>query len=123
MEKQISANYIKASNFIFFSARLSLINLYFIPNQYPLRINILATIIGLLFFGGMGLLIRRGVKWIKYVLRVLIILGIFGVPSFIKSHTLFANLIFLIQSAAQIWAVILLFKKNKTDMIEDTALE
>lgn len=120
MENQIPANYIKASNLLFLTAGLVLISLFILSDDYPFGINIYAVIIDLLFFGGMGILIRRGVKWIKYVLLLLAIIILYGVPSTIKSNTPFAILIFIIQSATQIWAIILLFKNNKK---EDTVLE
>jgi hypothetical protein len=123
MEKHISANYIKASNLIFLTAGLVLVSLFILSDDYPFGMNIYAVLIDVFFFGGMGILVRRGVKWIKYVLLLLIIIILFGVPSTIKSNTLFAILILFIQTFTQIWAVILLFKKNKTDMVEDTVLE
>jgi hypothetical protein len=123
LENQISPNYIKASNLIFLTAGLLLIRLFILSDENPFGMNIYAVIIDLLFFGGMGILIRRGVKWIKYVLLLIIIIILFGALSTLKSNSLFAILIYVIQTVTQIWAVILLFMKNKSEKIEDTVLE
>ncbi len=113
MKNQISSNYIKASNLVFLTSGLVLISIFILSEDYPFGMNIYAVIIDLFFFGGMGLLIRRGVKWIKYALLLLVIIILYEAPSTIKSNTPFAILTFFIQTITQIWAIILLFKNNK----------
>jgi Na+-translocating ferredoxin:NAD+ oxidoreductase RnfD subunit len=105
-------NYIKSSNLIFISAALGLVN-FFISTEIPSsKLGVKSGIISVSLMLILAILIRFEVSWTKYVLLVLIILGINVLPPIIKyelaNHPL-NGIIIILQSILQIYAAFLLF--------------
>lgn len=109
-------NYIKSSNLFFISAGLGLISFLLSPDILMLKSATITSVIAIFIILVLGLLIRFGISWIKYLLIVIIIFGINAFPSFIKeefnAHPLNA-LIIILQAIAQIYATVLLFFKKR----------
>ncbi|MHC0443018.1 hypothetical protein [Flavobacterium sp. 3-210] len=115
MKFSLNPNFIKSSNLIFISAGLGLINFLLSPDILSSKKNIIISIITIVIILVVGLLIRLEITWIKYLLLILIILGLNSLPMLLKdefsTHPLNA-LITILQSIAQIYATILLFKSK-----------
>jgi hypothetical protein len=107
----IHENNIKASNLMFLSAVLGLIN-FSLSDEITIKTGITAAIISLSFIIFLGILIRRGINGVKYILATLFILGlVFYIPYLISDLQNFPinGIISICQSIAQISAVVLLF--------------
>jgi hypothetical protein len=105
-EKQVHLNYIKASNLIFASVVLSILSECFSGSLTIPNIIISLLIVGL------GISVRKGKSWIKYILLVLTITGL-AVTAFNMSFLIqnpLTGLLYFVQALIQIWVVILLFK-------------
>lgn len=107
----IHENNLKASNLMFLSAVLGLIN-FSLSDQITIKNDISSAIISLSFLIFLALLIRRGYNGVKYVLATLFILGlVFYIPYLIYDlqNSPINAIISIFQSITQISAVILLF--------------
>ncbi|RDI13236.1 hypothetical protein DEU42_103146 [Flavobacterium sp. AG291] len=105
----------KSSNLIFLSALLGFVNLLLSPDIRSNDSLLLISVISLAIVIVIGVLVRIGVQWIKYFMLVSIILALFNLP-FIKQDFQLSPIngtISLIVSAFQVWALILLFKRNQ----------
>lgn len=86
----------------------------------PITLSDIALIIfNLFFFVGLGILVRQGYTWTKYIILTLTILSLLNLSSLINSITNsinLANLTFLAQRLLLIITCILLFKSvTKTE--------
>ncbi len=115
MEKHIHPNYIKSSNLIFVTVGLGLINFFFSSDLLNTGQNIAIAILTLIIIAGIGLLVRQGKAWVKYLLLVLTILGLIGIPSIINNIALrpVVGFVNIAQTIMQIWAIVLLFMVPK----------
>jgi hypothetical protein len=107
----IHENNIKASNLMFLSAVLGLIN-FSLSDEITIKNGISATIMSLSFLIFLALLIRRGYNGVKYILTALFILGlVFYIPylGYDLQNFPLNGIISICQSIAQISAVVLLF--------------
>jgi hypothetical protein len=116
MEKQLSPNFKKASNLIFGTVGLGLINLFLLRDDLSYGKNLFVVVFIQIIIAGLGYLVRRGYRWIKYLLLVLTVLGLTDVPSIINNLTQkpIIEIINIAQIIMQIWAVVLLFKVPKS---------
>lgn len=115
MQTQVHPNYIKASELIFITAGLGIINFFFSPEILSSGFAIIIAVFTLLFIAGLGVLIKQGFSWIKYLLLALFIFGLLGIPFIIKNITTnpIVGIVNIIQTILQIWALVLLFKISK----------
>lgn len=116
MEKKIHENFIKSSNLIFITFGLGLINLFLTRSELITGTHKAIAITTMLLVLGIGYLVRQGFDWVRYLLLVLTILGLIGIPFTIMNlaQRPIIGLINVIQTALQIWAVVILFKIPKT---------
>ena len=116
MDKQIHPNYIKSSNLIFGTVGLGLINFFFSSELLNTGQNIATAILTLVIIAGLGFLVRQGKDWVKYVLLVLMVLGLISIPFIITNivQRPVVGLINIAQTIMQLWATVLLFKVPKT---------
>lgn len=115
MKFSLNPNYILASNLFLFSAGLGIVNVLLLPDVFNSSYTIFIGVVSIAFLILLALLIRIGIDWIKYILATLIIAGLFISYELMISEFLLRPLngtINLIQSLAQICAVILLFLKK-----------
>ena len=115
MDQLIHSNFIKSSNLIFGTVGLGLINFFFSSDILNSGKNVAIATITLLFIIGIGFLVRRGKHWVKYLLLILTILGLIGIP-FIINNILekpIVGIINIAQTIMQLWAMILLFQVPK----------
>lgn len=109
-EIAVHENYRKSANFIYISMALGILN--FILNANFSVFTVFTAICTLAIISVMGYLVSKRTDWMKYVLLVFMILGLFGIPFVL--FRLFQNLIIgvvnIIQIGLQIWALVLLFK-------------
>lgn len=115
MENQVHYNYIKASDLIFITIGLGIINVFLSPGSLPNSFSIFVVILIFLFMIGNAFFIRQGHKWAKILYIVLFILGLLTIPSIIKifSQNLIVGVINVVQIILQIWAFILLVRIPK----------
>lgn len=111
MKNQVHKNFIKSSNLIFGTVGLGIINFFFSDEILNNGKNLSIAIITLLIISGIGFLVRQGKSWVKYLLLILTIFGLIGVPFIIGNITErpIIGLINILQTIMQIWATILLF--------------
>jgi len=111
MKKQKHRNYLMSSNLIFTSAVLGIISFFLIYLLANDSKNIMNGIFNILFIVGLGLLVRIGKKWVKFLLLALTIFGLFLMTSIAGTlaHNLYGGIIAILQTVLQIIAVILLF--------------
>ena len=105
-------NEIKSSNLILISAGFGFLYMFFSPKVFTSFSTILTGIITIGIIIAIGIGIRNGIQWIKYVIATLLVLGLFSLPITIIqtiNSNLIAGIINITQSALQIIAVILLF--------------
>jgi hypothetical protein len=115
MDKQLHPNYIKSSNLILATLGLGLMNTFFSKEIFSSVQNIATAATTLLFIAGLAYLVRQGKDWVKYLLLVVMILGMFGLP-FIFINIIenpVVGVLNIAQTAMQVWAVVLLFKIPK----------
>ncbi|MBN1639354.1 MAG: hypothetical protein JW866_10320 [Ignavibacteriales bacterium] len=108
-------NRIIASNLIFITAGLGLLNFYFARDLFISGSNISIAVFTILFLVGLGFLARKDIKWIKWVFLVIMIIGLFSLPQILNN--LYAKpmvgIINLIQTILQLAALLLLFIKDR----------
>lgn len=118
MKFSLNPNYIKASNLFFISAGLGIINFFLSPEILSSQTDIIISVTTIFLIFVIGLAIRFEVSWIKYILLVLIIIGINTLPPVIKEELalhLVNGIITILQVVAQVYAtiLILIFGKKK----------
>jgi hypothetical protein len=120
MKKDIHPNYILSSNLIFGSIGLGLINvlvqwLSSSEDRMVVIMDIMVIILSLLIVAAMGFLVRQGYGWMKYVLLVLTVLGLIGIPFILYnfSKNPLAGVINIIETVMQVWATVILFRIPK----------
>jgi hypothetical protein len=113
----IHPNHKKAANVIYLSAGLGIINAILSPEAFYNSFSIIVASLTLGIIIGIGYLVSKGNDWIKYVLLVLMIIGLIGIPFLIMNivNNPIVGVINIIQTALQIYAIILLFKVPKTN--------
>ena len=120
MKKEIHPNYNKSSNLAFISAGLGILNLSLSPEIFSTGLAIFTAFFTLAFVFGLAVLIRLGLSWIKYLLLVLFLIGLIGIPFMIKNFETnpIVGTINIAQTILQICSIILLFKIPKTDAVD-----
>jgi lysylphosphatidylglycerol synthetase-like protein (DUF2156 family) len=114
MKATTNHNYIKSSNLIFLSAILGAINLLLLPGLFSSKTAIIVGFFTLIFLIFLGIMIRLGISWIKYLLLILVLLGLTSFPLIIRNFlTRPLNGTFnIVQSIIQFYAVVILFQKK-----------
>lgn len=113
MENQIHNNYIKASELIFISIGLGVVNIFLSPAVLTNSFSVFVAILIFLFMLGNTAFIRQGYRWAKILYIVLFVLGLFfDVPSILKIlvENPIVGIINLTQIVLQTWALILLIQ-------------
>ncbi|PRD57067.1 hypothetical protein [Sphingobacterium gobiense] len=108
----VHENYIKASNLFLVSVGLGLINIFLAPEITAEGSTIAVSIFTLGFLLIIGLLIRKGFDWMKYVLLVFMIIGVLAIPLLLQNimYQPVVGIINLIQTALQVVTLVILFK-------------
>ncbi|KGO84820.1 hypothetical protein Q765_19610 [Flavobacterium rivuli WB 3.3-2 = DSM 21788] len=108
----VHPNYIKASDLLLINTVLTIPNVFLSPRNFatPLAISVLIAVI--VFQIVIAIAIRNGVAWIKYLILVLFLIGLFEISTFVKIflETPIIGVINIIQTLLQIAAIVLLFK-------------
>lgn len=128
MDHLIHPNFIKSSNLIFGTVVLGIINMFFSSDILNNGKNIAVAVITLMLIAGLGLLVRQGKNWVKYLLLVLTVVGVIGIPIFINNiiEKPVVGIINFVQTIMQVWATVLLFKVPKrttSDFINENSAE
>ena len=94
------------------SVGLGVINIVLIPGIFVNPQAIIEGFFALLLLVGLAFVIRKGIGWIKYLLLVMLLIGIIGIPTIIKNlkQNPTVGIMNIIQTVFQVWALILLFK-------------
>lgn len=113
----IHENHIRSSNFLFASVGLGVINIFLSPEILNSGFAEFIAICTLAFLIGLGLLIRKGIDWIKYLFLGLMIFGLLGLPLMIRN--MFTNpivgIINILQSVLQLISLFFLFMIPKKE--------
>lgn len=111
MIKQKHRNYILSSNLIIVSAILGIISFFLIPGLANDSKNIINGIFNISFIAAIGLLVRLGKRWIKFLLLALTIIGLILMTSIVDTltHNLYVGIIAILQTILQIISTVLLF--------------
>ena len=111
-DKVVHENYIKASNLFLVSVGLGLINIFLAPEITAEGSTIAVSIFTLGFLLIIGLLIRKGFDWMKYVLLVFMIIGVLAIPLILQNimYQPIVGIINVIQTALQVVSLVILFK-------------
>ena len=111
MTKEIHPNYIRSSNLLFAMAGIILANFLLMPGQLKNLFTIISVFAGFVIFIGIGLLIRRGRNWIKYVLLGFTLFGVITIPMIIITFypKSIPGALNILQQVLQLWALVLLF--------------
>ena len=114
--RRISENYKLAAKLTFVNAVISFIS-FFMEDQIPkntLGFSVVITLIVISIIT--GLLILKGVEWVKYAVLMMSVIGFLGIlltPSYYFSgKNPMLSLIYLFSTALQIYILFLLFKKS-----------
>ena len=116
-ESQIHPNYKKAADLIYLSGALGIGNVIWMYDTLDNGLKIFTALISVGFVFGIGYLISKGTGWIKFLLAVILFLGIVGIPFVIQDleNNTVVGIINILQTVLQIWALILLFKIPKKE--------
>lgn len=116
-ESQIHPNYKKAADLIYLSGALGIGNVIWMYDTLDNALKIFTALISVGFVFGIGYLISKGTEWIKFLLAVILFLGIVGIPFVIQDleNNTVVGIINILQAVLQIWALILLFKIPKKE--------
>ena len=116
-ESQIHPNYKKAADLIYLSGALGIGNVIWMYDTLDNGLKIFTALISVGFVFGIGYLISKGTEWIKFLLAVILFLGIVGIPFVIQDleNNTVVGIINILQTVLQIWALILLFKIPKKE--------
>lgn len=116
-EIYIHPNYKKSADLIYLSGALGIGNLIWKFETLDSGLKIFIAVIVVSFIFGIGYLVSKGNEWIKYVLLVLQILGLLGLPFVIGDlkNDLIVGINNMVQTILQIWSLVLLFKIPKPD--------
>ncbi|MEJ5963081.1 hypothetical protein [Pedobacter immunditicola] len=126
MEKNLHPNFRKASNLMFGSVVLGIVNMLLISNTFMSGVKIVVAMMVLLFYASIGYAIRLGKNWTKYLLLFLMIFGLLVLPyifNTFKSSILLGNnlklelllaLIKVTQIVLQFYAMVLVFQSTQT---------
>lgn len=115
MKEQLHSNFIKSSNLIFATVGMGIINFFFSGVTLSNGANIVTAIFTLLFICGVGIIVRQGYAWVKYLLLVLTTLGLILI-AFIPGNPTQNSVVTVVniaQTVLQVWATILLFRVPK----------
>lgn len=125
-KREVHRDYIIASNLIFASAALGSVN-FLIASATTSNFSVVTGILSLLFVAGLGIFARAGITWLKYVMLVFSLIGLFALPFLILyayNGQAITALTTLFQSIIQVIAVVFLFKapaeKPKWNDVFDT---
>ena len=115
----IHANHKKSADIIYLSGVLGIVNLILSYETLYNGMKIFIALVSLAFVFGIGYLISKGTEWIKYLLLVILILGLLGFPFLIANlkNEPFVGIINIVQTILQIWALVLLFKIPKLEKL------
>ena len=117
VENIIHPNHKKSADLIYLSGALGIGNLIWTYETLDNGMKIFIALISLAFVFGIGYLVSKGTEWIKYVLLVILILGLLGFPIVIANlkNEPVVGIINIVQTILQIWALVLLFKIPKLE--------
>jgi hypothetical protein len=112
MKKQAHPDFIKSSNLIFMSIGIGLINFLYVYNVFIDVKNIVIIALTYLLLAVIGYLVRQGKVWIKYLLLIIIVLGVSEAPVIIQNlfEKPLLGVLIIPQTVLQVWALIMLFK-------------
>ncbi len=118
-ETIIHPNHKKSADLIYLSGALGIGNLIWTYETLDTGMKIFIALFSLAFVFGIGYLVSKGTESIKYVLLVILILGLLGF-SFVISNLQnepVVGIINIVQTILQIWSLVLLFKIPKLEKL------
>lgn len=124
--RPIHENHIKASNFIFISVAIGILNLLLAMKYIENNVQIFSAVVAFIFVATLGYLIRVG-RDLKILFLVLFVIGLVGsIPTLISDLTYFPinGILSLCQTILQLLAIIFLFMiPKKFESIKNNEFE
>jgi hypothetical protein len=119
MKKQLHPNFSKSSNLLFATVLLILIGMFLgkVILSFDAN-NIYLEFLNIFLIGGLGLLVRLGFKWVKYLPLMLSFLYFIEAYSFLLNSSVIQipQVLFIGQIILVVWSTILLFRIPKKDI-------
>lgn len=117
MRKEIPTNYRQASNMVFAYSGLGfLLALVFSMEQAPIE-QILMSLGFTLLWAGLAMLVRRGIRWTRYVILLFAGAGtLIGIPQAVRhfgEHPGYSNSILILQTITLLFAAFFVFSPPK----------
>jgi hypothetical protein len=116
MYKTSNSNFVIASYLIFIMTGLGVIKYFYYPKSMLDLETISIAIFNLVFFSGLGVLVRQGYNWIKYLILVFAIVGllnIYQVMIIFPDRPTVIGFTMIAQRFILVAATIMIFNKNK----------
>lgn len=116
MKRQSHPNFMKASNLLYGTVILVLISVFIGKAVLSSDKNsIYIEMMNIILIGGVGLLVRQGYKWVKYLPLTLSILYLIEAVALLLNFPMIQipKVLFFVQIALVIWSTILLFRIPK----------
>ena len=112
MTEKLHQNYRWASNLIFITLALNVIELWLTASAFLTTEELLYGGLWLMFVVCTAYVIRRGVNWMKYVLLILTLLAMLGLGSCFNNPALSRTTLWITSLESIVWiaATVLLFK-------------
>lgn len=110
----VSADQLLAAKLMYLTGVIGILNLVMMRNSPLYGSSPTVGIISVAFIFGIGVLISKGFEWMKYILLIIMLLGLLAFP-FILYNIMSAPVIGIanvVQTILQIYALVLLFKKS-----------
>lgn len=108
----IHPNHKKAADLIYLSGALGIGNIIWKSDTLDSGIKIFIAVISVVLIFGIGYFVSKGLEWIKYVLVIILGLGMLGLPFIIINlkNDPVLGIINIIQTILQVWSLVLLFQ-------------
>jgi hypothetical protein len=108
----IHPNHKKSADLLYLSGALGIGNLIWKSDTLDNGIKIFIAVISVAFVFGIGYYVSKGLEWIKYILVIILGLGMLGLPFIIINlkNDPVLGIINIIQTILQVWSLVLLFQ-------------
>jgi hypothetical protein len=115
IKKNVHPNLKFSSSLIFASILFGLINFFLVQRLFGFTPPLPKVIVPIILMGVIGWLIRKGYKWVRILLFIIVLIGVIAeAPKIVDVFkvNIFVGLITVIQFILEIYSMVLLFKSE-----------
>ncbi|MBK7029435.1 MAG: hypothetical protein IPH45_09550 [Bacteroidales bacterium] len=111
MDKVVPSNFVKSSNIIFLSIGLGMVSFLLREENLSQRSHLYISLTSWILLAGIGLLIRKGYNWVKYLMLLLTIINIYSISLIFQvvNDKLLSGILGVAPLLIQVWATVILF--------------